>query len=111
MSVFTWLPSYPASQPMKPKVNKASFGDGYEQRSGDGVNFNPRTWNLQFNQRTAAEIEAIDAFLSARGAAQAFDWTPPFGATGRFVCEAWEPSLPQSVYYSLTATFREVFEP
>lgn len=111
MSVFTWLASYPASKAMKPRVNKAQFGDGYEQRVGDGINTRARIWSVQFNQRLNAEISAINAFLEARDGREAFDWTPPSGAAGRWVCESWEEGVTQPVYSSLTATFREVFEP
>lgn len=111
MSTFTWIPSYPASQPVKPLVLKAQFGDGYEQRVGDGINTMARTWNVQFNLRLAAEIDAIEAFLKARAGVQSFDWTPPRGAAGKWVCESWTPGLEQPVYASLSAVFREVFEP
>lgn len=111
MAEFTWFPSYPASRPVKPKVLKAQFGDGYESRTGDGLNPISRTWNLQFNNRLKAEIEAIDAFLMARAGSESFDWTPPLGGAGKWVCEAWEPTLTQPVFHSMSATFREVFEP
>lgn len=111
MTTFTWTPSYPASKAVKPKVLKAQFGDGYEQRVGDGINTMPRTWSLAFNNRLAAEITAIDGFLAARKATEAFSWTPPSGAAGRWVCESWDVQLDQPVYQSLKAVFREVFEP
>ena len=111
MSTFTWSPSYPASQSVKPRVLKAQFGDGYEQRIGDGINTRPRTWSVQFNNRSKAEIAQIDAFLSASNGQIAFDWTPPTGAAGKWICENWEESLSMHHFSSLSATFREVFEP
>lgn len=111
MSTFTWLASYPASQPVQPKVLKAQFGDGYEQRVGDGINTLRRTWNVQFNLRLVAEIDEIENFLRARGGSEAFDWIPPRGAAGKWVCEQWSAEVAQPVYQSLSAVFREVFEP
>lgn len=110
MSVFTWPPSWGARQSVKPTVMLARFGDGYEQRVADGINNKPRNWSLSFT-RAIAEIDAIESFLSSAGAAAAFDWTPPSGAAGKFVCDQWDREIQSPSAHTLTATFREVFEP
>lgn len=112
MSVFTWTPEYGASVERKPRVRTIAFGDGYEQRARDGINTNPVKWSLQFNMRDNIETDEIMAFLDARGAAEAFDWTPPNESnTIRVVCRSWNKVLNKFNLNSVTATFEQVFEP
>lgn len=108
MSTFTWIPEYGANQEVKPRLFKASFGDGYEQRSLAGINTRPRIWSLTF-RKISTELDDIEDFLVARGGVESFDWTPPRGAAGKFVCEEWTRGVPDSAYDTLRATFREVF--
>lgn len=108
MSTFTWSPDPGASQTIQPRVRTANFGDGYQQRVGNGVNTMPRTWNLSFT-RPASLINNIDAFLVARAGAESFDWTPPVGAAGKWVCSNWSRTVPHRDVGTLSATFTEVF--
>ena len=108
MATFTWLPEYGASVDLKPKVNRAVFGDGYEQRIRDGINAKIRAWNITF-MKSSADIDTIEAFLSNEAGAGSFDWTPPRGAIGKWVCDSWKRDIPNPAFDTLTATFREVF--
>lgn len=108
MATFTWLPEYGADVEVKPKVNRAVFGDGYEQRVRDGINTKARSWSLTF-MKTSSDIDSIDAFLSNEAGAGSFDWTPPKGSAGKWVCDSWKRGVPNPAYDTLTATFREVF--
>ena len=108
---FTWLPSYGAAASNEPRIKTAKFGDGYEQRSADGLNANPENWTLSFTNRDVAEIDAIDAFLDARGAVEYFLWTPPRQSTAKkFICKKWERQIIVGVTDSLTATFTQVYD-
>lgn len=107
MSTFTDTPGS-ASLTTKPRVRTAPFGDGYEQRLADGINNAPRSWSLVFNRPTA-EADVILAFFEARNGAEAFDWTPPYGAAGKFVARDWSVQLIGPVAKSISATFDEVF--
>jgi phage-related protein len=111
MAVFTFTPSFPATEASKPRVRKTQFGDGYEQRVAFGLNTNPKEWSLTFAERTDAERDAIETFFDARGGTESFDWTAPGGAAGKFVCEEWQNTLNSCNRNTLTATFRQVFEP
>ena len=84
MATFTWSPQT-ADKTVTPRMNTASFGDGYVQRVADGINHKPREWALTF-VRPKAEIDAIESFLDAN-ADTAFDWTDPDGFTGRWIFE------------------------
>lgn len=107
MSTFTWAPQS-ASLALKPRVRTAAFGDGYEQRVGDGINNAPKSWALSFT-RPLAEAQDIAAFLTARGGSESFDWTDPDGAAGKYVCREWNVSVIGPVARSISATFEQVF--
>jgi phage-related protein len=109
MSVFTWIPSYPASVGEQPKVLSASFGDGYEQRAGDGINNVKKIWKLNFKYRSTAEATDIRNFLKTQGGVSAFDWTDPDGDTLRFVCRDWPREFTQGLMVSFSVTFEQVF--
>ncbi|MCS6766647.1 MAG: phage tail protein [Candidatus Protistobacter heckmanni] len=110
MAVFTWTPSVGASVAMKPAVRRVTFGDGYEQRLAFGLNTQAEVWNLEFRGRTTADASDIDAFLRARGAVDAFDWTTPTGTAGKFTCEEWSRSVDEPNVETVRATFKQVFD-
>jgi phage-related protein len=93
MATFTWTPSKGAKQKSNPKKKKIAFGDGYEQRISWGLNRDLKTWELTFDNRNNTERDQIVAFLEARGGTEAFDWTPPIGDSGKYVCEEWSAAL------------------
>lgn len=47
--------------------------------------------------------------LAARGGSESFDWTPPSGAAGKFVCKSWRRVADNGYWNTITATFEEVF--
>lgn len=112
MSVFTWTPDFKAGKNSKPTVSQIKFGDGYEARVAHGINTDPKIWTVKFSAREVSEIDAIEAFLEARGGTEAFDWTPPrAGSASKFVCREWDRSIDSASFDTLTAKFEEVFEP
>jgi len=112
VSVFTFTPDFGAQAAYKPRVRVTKFGDGYEQRVGDGINIRPASWPLKFAMRDDTERTGILAFLEARNGVEAFDWTPPFGGSAiRAVCRNWEWTPEKANLSTITATFEQVFEP
>ena len=109
METFNYVPAPGQSKNVTPRVLKAQFGDGYSQRVGDGINFKPRIYNLVFN-REVSELNAIDAFLTARAGIEAFYWTPLNGTAGVWLCESWARTDTLLHVGSISATFTEVFE-
>ena len=70
-------PSYGAEKRSAPTVRRVQFGDGYEQRLRYGLNQNPKTWSLTWNNITETDADTIETFLDARADDGAsFDWTP-----------------------------------
>jgi len=108
MPTFSYVPAPGATETTEPRVRVAQFGEGYAQRVADGINNRPRSWALTFN-RAAADIDAIAAFLEARGGTESFDWTPPSGAAGKWLCPAWSRPVPSRNVQTITATFVETF--
>ena len=105
--------SYGAQKSSKPKMRMTQFGDGYEQRTKFGLNQNPKEWSLTWQNITEANADTIETFLDARAADGAsFDWTPPDAATSyKWVCQQWDKTIPYTGRATITATFRQVFEP
>lgn len=111
MATFTYTPSFEATESSKPRVRKFQAGDGYEQRITFGLNTDPKEWSLVFSNRDDTERDQITDFLEARGGVESFDWTPPRGTAGKYVCDEWQVTLSNCNNNQIRATFREVFEP
>jgi phage-related protein len=60
----------------QPRVLKASYGDGYEQRVAEGINNIPESWNLTWKNRTLTEGNKIVSFLENTKGVTSFDWYP-----------------------------------
>lgn len=112
MPTFTYTPDYSAQVSYKPRVRTARFGDGYEQRQGDGINTQPQTWSLTFANRTNTDASGIQSFLSARAGVESFDWTPPDSVTSiKVICREWQKTMNRFNLNTITALFEQVFEP
>lgn len=100
----------------KPRVLKATFGDGYEQRLIDGINNINETFSVAFNNREKEEIDDIVAFFDGKAGVTAFNYTYPDSnnsgeRTVKVVCEDYSLNFSQNDFYGCTATFRRVYEP
>ncbi len=108
---FTWTPSFEATEASKPRVRRFQAGDGYQQRIRFGLHTDQKEWSLTFANRDDTERDAILAFLEARGGVENFDWTPPRGSAGKYICEEWQTTLSNCNNNQIRATFKEVNEP
>lgn len=96
----------------KARVLKASFGSGYVQRVGDGINSVVGLYNVSFQNLLRAEAQTLLDFLKARGGYQAFYYTPPGESVARmWVCEEWSRQHTDATIDTITAKFQEVFTP
>ena len=111
MATFTYIASFESSEASQPRVNTFKAGDGYEQRVSFGLNVDPKQWKLVFSNRTDTERNNILSFFEARAGAESFDWTPPRGSAGKYVCQEWQLTLSNCNNNQIEATFRQVFEP
>lgn len=111
MATFTYTASFTATEQSQPRVRNTQFGDGYSQRTRYGLNTDPKSWRLTFLNRSNTERENILAFLEARAGAESFDWTPPRGSAGKYLCSEWTMEMVAFNNNTITATFIQVFEP
>jgi phage-related protein len=104
-------PSYPAERSTQAKVNIVQFGDGYNQRSTDGLNYLTDRWMLTWETITAAQARTLDAFFRAH-VATAFLWTPFDETVARkFIVDgSWRFGFTGPTTRSLSVTFIEVFD-
>lgn len=98
-----------------PRVLKATFGDGYEQRIADGINNIQEEYSIAFNNRTKEEIDDITAFLASKNGVTSFDFTIPDSnnsgeSTVKVVCEQYNQNYTYGDFYGCTAMFRRVYE-
>lgn len=112
MAVFDWGETRKASLEEAPRVVAARFGDGYEQRSADGINNRAQVWDLNFDQVDEAIADDIVTFLRARNGVEAFDWTPRWHTAAiRVKCPKWTRSGLDDGLSHIAVRFEEVFEP
>lgn len=89
----TIVPSASSAVKIRPRVLVASFGNGYEQRLGDGTNSTLRDWNLQWQGISLTVGGQLDALFTANKGTNKILWTQPapYNAEGAksFICEEW----------------------
>jgi len=107
---FTYCASIGARQQVRPRARTAIFGDGYSQRVADGINTKQEVWSLAFNGLTDVEAAAIEDFLEARNAVEAFTWTTPAGDTIKVVCPEWSREFTEPDVNSIAAEFQLVYD-
>jgi len=92
-----------------PKVLSVKFGDGYEQRIGDGINNSPMTFIVSFkNNFTTSKI--IRQFFVDHGGEKSFVWKTPYESVGLYIAKKWSFSPIDSGLYMVSTTFEQVFE-
>lgn len=106
-------PSYGSRKNNAPINRVIRFADGFEHRITFGLpdNQKPKAFNFTWNV-SETDATTIEDFLDARGATESFDYTPAGeGSAMKFVCESWTKTIPYLNRATVTATFRQVFEP
>lgn len=108
MSDFTYTPSFGAARKRAPRALVARFGDGYEQRVGDGINVDLHMWDVAFQNRSGTDADAIETFFALKAGVTAFTWTPAGGSEITVVCREWHRSFAETNKNTITATFEQV---
>lgn len=99
------------SKKVKPRVIWNEFGDGYSQRTADGINNTGAEWRVGWQGRIISDIDTLEAFFEARGGHEEFDWTPEReGSSKKFVCREWTRTFVANGNDSIRATLVEVFD-
>lgn len=111
MPTFSYAPSFPPRVSHAPRILAMKFGDGYEQRAGDGINTDPERWDLIFENEPPADADAIESFLKTQAGRLPFDWTSPSGLAAKFLCKTWQRAKVGPQVYTITAAFEQTFDP
>lgn len=103
-------PSTPSTKDVNPRVNTAKFGDGYSQRSEDGLNSSEETFQAQWQSLRSSDADTMEAFFRAHKSTP-FLWTVPLESVQRkWVAAKWSRGYVGGDTVSLSATFTEVFD-
>ncbi|ACL59897.1 phage tail protein [Methylobacterium nodulans] len=101
-----------SSRSSRMAVLTATFGDRYSQRTGDGINPLTRDFNYRSVPLAADKIEALEAFLVSRKGYLPFLFQVPYEPAPRqFICDTWTTDYSDRLQSTLTATFKENFDP
>ena len=98
------------------RIHLAQFGDGYETRLADGINNKNQTLSVAFSTRPKAEIDDLVAFFESLGGVTKFrfdleDSNETSSTESIFcICDTWNQTWAFDDFYTLTATFRRVYE-
>lgn len=106
---FNWYPDVESRHKVKPLVSTSRFGDGYEQRTPNGLNSTPMVWSVSFTRQRSIGL-AILAFLRGCKGSEAFNWTSPLNEAGKYVCKAWDMRTMKGGHLQITCDFEQVFE-
>lgn len=111
------IPDKTLQRSTKPKVYRAAFGDGYEQRLAQGINPLDQSYSVSFINREKEEIDDIVKFFDDKQGVSNFPFTIPDsnGVDGEttilVICEDYSITYSYDNFYSCEATFRRVYEP
>lgn len=107
---FTYIPVNSPQATVTFRVKKAQFGDGYEQRSGNGINNKEATWPLEF-VGNKIQMQAIMTFFDNQEGYKAFIWTPPVGGQSLWNVENYTMTPAGGNTYKVSAEFMQAFAP
>lgn len=94
------------------RVLTAQFGNGYNQRTPDGVNNVIETWNIQSIPTSATDMATIVSFLSGKYGTTAFLWTPPGASSAlKWICKNYSIQCSQiKDEYVISANLERVYD-
>lgn len=104
------IPDKGFTRNVRARTHVTTFGNGYEQRITQGINPLHNTFNATFSNRTASEMEYIRDYLDSVKGVTAISFTTVEQEVLKVVCEQYTISYNFDGYYTLNATFRQVFE-
>lgn len=104
-------PSLQGKKDIGYRTLKATFGDGYQQRAGDGINTKMVKWDLVWEGLTIAEADAMEAFFDARAGFEAFYYTMPNDIQRKYICEKPVRIQAHGKADSISVTIEQVFNP
>lgn len=89
---------------------EARMGDGYVQRSGVGINGKTQDWNVA-KRGPASEINPVKDFIDRHGGWKSFNWTPPNGVAGLYVCAGYSETANVGTDVEINMRFEQTWQP
>ncbi|TKI02760.1 phage tail protein [Martelella alba] len=107
---FKFSPRVSPTGDLTPTVRETQLGDGYTQRSGDGINSEAQSWALTFVGNWDY-VSPIVQFLRDHKGYIAFQWRNPLFEMGLYCCKQYQVTPLGNNNFSLTATFITAYHP
>lgn len=110
---FNWSPLLDPTGRVEFRSTEVQFGDGYSQSTLDGINGRREQWPVSF-RGGESYIQPIRSFLDSHAGWSSFLWTPPGGVQGYYRCKGYDVIAHGGrgeKVYTLTAEFKQVFQP
>ncbi|RSK70802.1 phage tail protein [Enterobacter huaxiensis] len=113
IQTFTWRTQIHAGMEgeFSYSTRSASFGDGYEQIVGDGINPEKQSWPMTLTGKKAEILAALS--FCREHITKSFIWTSPVGETGLYRIEADSIKAQplSSKVMIIKATFKQAYAP
>lgn len=94
------------------RKKSVNFGDGYKQRSKEGINTIQESWNITFFNERKDEREVLEAILKLSQGVDAIEWKSPHSSVLQdWLVESYELQEFSDVYSEITCTFTLLNEP
>ena len=104
-------PTRSTNRTVTPRFLRADLGDGYDQRSGDGIQTIKEEWSVTFEALDQTNADTLIAFFEDREGYVNFDWIPfRQSVAKKFICTDFSESFPGNSLTTVTATFQQVFD-
>jgi phage-related protein len=111
MAAFTYIPDRGYTKSTKPRILLNQFGDGYAQRTRDGINTSISEWNLTFTSRSISEANAILALIESTYGVSYMDWTPPQESVAvKVIASDWSSQYESAISRTVNVKFTQVFD-
>ena len=109
---FPFIPDWSAEISVNPRISEISFGDGYTQRLGKGINNQLERISLTFSGRTDEEAIEIMSFFNKKGGVTPFTAQIGIGKDvpiKKYVTSGeYKRNFSQFNFNSISVTFQEV---
>jgi phage-related protein len=84
-----YAPNWPDDMERTPRMTVTKFGDGYEQRVLDGINWMDTLWKLKWEMRPRSIVLDMDLYLSAQMGHSFPFYDPRRRTTVNVFCDNW----------------------
>ena len=104
-------PAFGLQEKAEASVDRARFGDGYEQRRPAGLNSIKRVWPLEWTPLTVEQKDTLYQFLFSKAEVEAFLFTPKTHSSPVRVVATDISWRQEGRFYTVAATFTEDHNP